>query len=135
MSEQFSGYVPAMGLTQRMKDALDAVTKHVALHGSMPSRRQLASEIGCNPNNAQRLIKSLIERGELNSMTAGGPLTGFGHSGIAVFVPHHLMSHLADFCASRGETIQSVVADAIALHLDELDGAMNGAAPGVEALS
>ncbi|MGC2780701.1 MAG: hypothetical protein WA418_34200, partial [Bradyrhizobium sp.] len=73
----------SVGLTPRMAEALRAITEHVALHGVMPSRRLLAAKLGRNPNNANRLIHALIERGELSAMTPGGPLSGFGHQGVA----------------------------------------------------
>lgn len=109
-----------MGLTPRMKAALDAITAHVGLHGVMPSRSTLAAAMGCSKNNAVQLINGLVERGELNSLTPGGALSGFGRDGVAVFVPAHLAALLAAFCAANSERIPAVVADAIALHLDQL---------------
>lgn len=109
-----------MGLTPRMKAALDAITLHVSLHGVMPSRSVLASAMGCSKNNAQRLIAGLVERDELNTVTRGGALSGFGGAGVAVFVPAHLAAALATFCAANAERIPAVVADAISLHLDQL---------------
>jgi DNA-binding transcriptional regulator YhcF (GntR family) len=111
-----------MGLTERQRDALVMVTTHVGLHGVMPSRRVLAAEMGCSPNNANRLVQGLVERGELNSLTRGGPLTGFGGGGIFVSVPPDIAALLAQFCSLHGEKLQHVVADAIALHLDQLGG-------------
>ncbi len=109
-------------LTPRMAEALRAITEHVALHGVMPSRRLLAAKLGCNPNNANRLIHSLIERGELSAMTPGGPLSGFGHQGVAVFVPAHVAATLAAFCLAHGEKLTAVTADAITLHIDQVEG-------------
>lgn len=114
-----------MGLTPRMKAALEAITVHVSLHGVMPSRRSLAIALNCKPNNANRLMGSLIERGEINSLTPGGALTGFGRDGVAVFIPAHMAAQLASFCAANSEKITAVVADAIALHLDQLGGAVD----------
>jgi hypothetical protein len=111
-----------MGLTSRQAAALAAITEHVALHGVMPSRRTLAKSLGCNPNNAARLAHGLVERGELNTVSPGGALSGFGSAGVAVFIPPHLAAHLATFCVDNGERLTSVVADAVALHLDALGG-------------
>lgn len=108
-----------MGLTQRMRDTLDAITAFVARHGQMPSRRTLAVAMDTSLNNSTRLTMSLIERGELNTATPGGVLTGFGSEGVAVFIPAHLASQLAAFCAEHSEKITAVVADAIVLHLDQ----------------
>jgi hypothetical protein len=111
-----------MGLTPRMAEALRAITGHVALHGVMPSRSTLAAALGCNKTNATRLMLALVERGELNSVTRGGPLAGFGREGVSVFVPAHVAAELAAFCVKNSEKITAVVADAIALHLDQLGG-------------
>jgi hypothetical protein len=108
-------------LTKRMKEALDAITQHVALHGAMPSRSSLAASIGCNRNNANRLMGSLVERGEVNSVSTGGALAGFGGEGVAIFVPAHVAAQLAAFCLANSERVSAVVADAISLHLDQMD--------------
>lgn len=113
---------PGMGLTARMRATLDAITAYVARHGVMPSRRTLAAAMETSLNNSTRLTMSLIERGELNTATPGGVLTGFGSEGVAVFIPAHLASQLAAFCANNSERVTAVVADAVALHLDQMGG-------------
>ena len=118
--------VTGMGLTPRMAECLRAITEHVALHGAMPSRRTLAALLGCNATNATRLAHALIERGELSSMTPGGPLSGFGRDGVAVFVPAHVAAALAAFCVAHSEKLTAVVADAIVLHIDQLGGDVTG---------
>ncbi|MBN8987448.1 MAG: ABC transporter permease [Rhizobiales bacterium] len=111
-----------MGLTARQKAALDAITAHVGRHGVMPSRSTLAEAMGCSKNNAARLIQGLVARDELNTVTRGGALSGFGGAGVSVFVPAYLAAQLAAFCAANAERIPAVVADAIMLHLDQLAG-------------
>jgi hypothetical protein len=109
------------GLTVRMKETLAAITAHVALHGVMPSRRSLGAALGCNANNASRLMAALIERGELSSRGGGGgSLAGFGNAGVAIFIPADLAAKLAAFCIERSEKLPAVVADAVTLHLDQL---------------
>lgn len=110
-----------IGLTARMKDALEAITAHVAMHGAMPSRRSLAAALDCTANNANRLIGSLVERGEVNSVSTGGALSGFGREGVSVFVPAQVAAQLAAFCLANSERISAVVADAITLHLDQAE--------------
>ncbi len=117
-----------MGLTAKQRVALDAVVLHVALHGAMPSRAVLAAQLGCNKNNAQRLITQLIIRAELHSASPGGVLAGFGSAGVAVYVPSDIAARLARYCAANGERVPAVVADAIALHLDALEAADAAAA-------
>ena len=109
-----------MGMTDRQAKALKALTAFVGRHGVMPSRTQLAQALGCSKNNAVQLITRLTERGELNSLTPGGPLSGFGRGSVVVLLPPHLAAKLAAYCADHDERVAAVVADAIALHLDVL---------------
>jgi hypothetical protein len=108
-------------MTPRMKDALDAAVAHVAAHGEMPSRRELAQALGVTVATAQSFVNSLIERGELH-ISGSGTLAGFGSRGVAVVVPGPLASLLAAFCGENAEKIVAVVTDAISLHLDEAAG-------------
>ena len=124
--------VPAsngMGLTARMRDALTAITEFVGRHGVMPSRSLLAEAMGCNKNNANRLMNSLVERGELSTVTRGGMLAGFGREGVLISVRPHIASRLAAYCAANGERVTAVADDAIELHLDLLQGDYATAVP------
>lgn len=116
--------VPAngMGLTARMAAALAAITAFVGRHGVMPSRRLLATEMGCNPNNANRLMQSLVDRGELSTVSRGGTLAGFGRAGVLISIRPHIAARLAAYCAANGERVTAVADDAIELHLDQLQG-------------
>ncbi|UGA47126.1 ABC transporter permease [Bradyrhizobium quebecense] len=119
--------VPAsdgMGLTARMVDALKAITEFVGRHGAMPTRRALADVMGCNPNNANRLMDSLVERGELSAVTRRGwvAVAGFGRDGVLISVRPHIAARLAAYCAANGEKVTAVADDAIQLHLDQLEG-------------
>lgn len=111
-----------MGLTARQNEALHQIVAHVGRHGIMPSRRMLAAELHCQPNNANRLMTALVERGEVNAISPGGALTGFGRDGVAVFIPAHIAADLANYCATHGEKVVAFVADAIVLHLDQIGG-------------
>ncbi|MFC0243658.1 MULTISPECIES: ABC transporter permease [Rhodopseudomonas] len=114
-----------MGLTERQSLALEAVTKLCGEHGRMPSRSEVARELGCAKNNAVRLIDALVERGELVASAPHGPLAGFGDrcNPVAVVLPEFVSREVAAFCAAHGERVANVVADAIVLHLDQLKGA------------
>lgn len=111
-----------MGLTARMRDALAAITEFVARHGAMPSRSLLAEAMGCNKNNANRLMQGLVERGELSTTSRGGALAGFGRAGVLVSIRPHIAARLAAYCAANGERVTGVADDAIELHLDQLQG-------------
>lgn len=122
MSEESKITPAGMGLTARQAEALQAITAFVGRHGVMPSRSQLAMSIGCNKTGAVQLITRLVERGEVSSLTPGGPLSGFGRGSVAVLLPPHIAAKLSDYCAQNGERVPAVVADAIVLHLDALAG-------------
>jgi hypothetical protein len=40
---------------------------------------------------------------------------------VAVFIPSHIAAQLAAFCLENSERIAAVVADAVALHLDQME--------------
>ncbi|OKO67478.1 ABC transporter permease [Bradyrhizobium sp. NAS96.2] len=111
-----------MGLTARMAAALAAITEFVGRHGVMPSRRLLADAMGCSPNNANRLMQSLVDRGELSTVSRGGSLAGFGRAGVLISIRPHIAARLAAYCAANDERVMAVAEDAIALHLDGLAG-------------
>jgi hypothetical protein len=114
-----------MGLTERQSQALAAVTWLVSAEGRMPSRSELAKELDCSKNNANRLIECLVERGELVAVAPHGPLAGFGDTldAVAVYLPRDIVRALAAFCGKRGERVTNVVIDAIVLHLDQVGDA------------
>ncbi|MGY3527716.1 ABC transporter permease [Bradyrhizobium sp. USDA 4452] len=116
--------VPAngMGLTRRMVDALAAITEFVGRHGAMPSRRTLAEAMRCSPNNANRLMQGLVERGELSTVSQGGPLAGFGREGVLISVRPHTAARLAAFALATGDRMTAVADDAINLHIDQAEG-------------
>ncbi|WP_375780848.1 ABC transporter permease [Bradyrhizobium sp. ma5] len=117
-----------MGLTQRMVDALAAITEFVGRHGVMPSRRTLAAAMDCSPNNANRLQR-LVERFELSTVAEGGGLAGFGRGGVLISIRPHTAARLAAFCAANGERVTAVADDAICLHLDQLEGNVASVVP------
>ena len=117
--------VPAsegMGLTRRMVDALTAITEFVGRHGVMPSRRTLADAMGCSPNNANRLMQGLVERGELSTVTQGGMIAGFGREGVLISVRRNTAARLAAFSVATRDKVTAIADDAINLHLDMLEG-------------
>lgn len=109
------------GLTKRMFDALRAIIHHVAAEGAMPSRRQLAAMLECQPNNANRLMHCLVERGEVHAASPGGALAGFGGAGVSVRLPPAVAKRLAAFCLANDEDVAAVVADAVTLLIDALE--------------
>jgi hypothetical protein len=111
-----------IGLTTRMQETLTAIVGHVALHGTTPSQRILAGKIENASGNAQRLVSCLVERGALTRSGGGKTsILAFGSGGVFVSVPPHVAAKLAAHALKSGDSIQSIVEDAITLHLDAAD--------------
>lgn len=106
-------------MTAAMKRALDSVLTFVSLHGAMPSNRTLAADLNCAPTNARRLLGCLSERGELTRFDKGALALGGG--GVAIIVPASIAAALAQFARTHGESVSAIAADAITLHLDQLE--------------
>lgn len=109
----------SIGITDKQRRCLNVIINSVALHGAAPSIRSLADALGCNPSNACRLVNCLIERGMLSRMPDGSLALGSG--GVMVNVPRDVAAKLARFCQDSDERISEVVADAILLHLDDIE--------------
>lgn len=110
-----------MGLTERMRAALNGIIGFVGRHGVMPSRRLLAAQLGCNATRANNAIASLVQRGAVSLHTDTGGLTAFGSDGVAVYLPPDVAARLCAFCDENDERPQAVAADAILLHLDAIE--------------
>jgi len=54
---------------------------------------------------------------------------------VVALIPRGLARRLGAFCDTNGEQVHEVVADAIALHLDEVEGADAGPEPMAQVLS
>jgi hypothetical protein len=104
-----------MGMTSAQRVALTAVVNHIATCGSAPSIRVLASELDCSPTNARHLIGSLVERGQLERAAGGGIQ-------LPASLAAPLVQRLAAFCRDHGESFAAVLHDAVAIHLDQLEG-------------
>lgn len=107
-----------IGLTPRMQETLTAIVGHVALHGTTPSQRILAGTLENANGNAQRLVACLVERGALTRSGGKTSILAFGSGGVFIAVAPHIAAKLAAHALKTGDPLQSIVEDAIALHLD-----------------
>lgn len=111
------------GLTPRMAEALGFIARRIEADGTPPSLQEIASELGIGSRmRARELLRGLRERGHIDWIDGRErslrilPPEGIG--GLDAV----LSERLATFCASRGERVADVIADAVALHLDSLEG-------------
>lgn len=116
-----------VGLTEAMAKALAAFNVFVAANGRPPSVAQMAEALRTSNGNAARLVDCLIERGSLVRIAGNNRTSqlGFG-GGILVGIPAETAAQLAAFALKSGDSVSSIVADAIALHIDALEDQPTG---------
>lgn len=118
-----------MGTTNRQQDAFAFIERYIVEHGSSPTVREIAGELGLSSNSrAHRLLCDLKERGRIKwkpnrrrSITITADCQQFT-------LPSDLDTKLRRYCMAHGEVASAVVADAVAQHLDQMEAQHN--APG-----
>lgn len=109
------------GLTERQKETFDAIVAFQQTHGRAPSVRELAGAIGGAISVTQWLINQLRDRGHITR------IAGRRCSIVVVDDPHAPQSSLPPrtqalldaYCRLHGEEPQAVIADAVAIFLDQ----------------
>jgi SOS-response transcriptional repressor LexA len=111
------------GLTSRQRAALNFIAAFIEQHGYSPSLDEIAAALKLKRRSgAYNIVVGLRERGYITSVTGlkrsialalPQPVGGY-------VLPPKVQAALADYCAATGERAEDVVADAIALHLDDL---------------
>ncbi|MBW7968152.1 hypothetical protein [Bradyrhizobium sp. BR 10289] len=116
-----------IGLTTAQREILEGIERHIAQHNQPPSYREIAKMFGFkSTGRVTEVLRALQERGwvtfipgrarSITVLEKASPRTG-GYQ-----LPLALDAALRRYCTSTGETPQDVVADAVALFLDEADG-------------
>lgn len=110
------------GLTPRQRDAYQFIARYIDAHdGVGPSLDDISAALGNQSRStAHRLVTSLMQRGLIQR---------FGRTARsiaivarpAVTLPSHIHARLERFCVDQKERFDAVLADAVALHLDELE--------------
>lgn len=116
-----------IGLTTVQREVLEGIERHIAQHRQPPSYREIAKMFDFkSTGRVTEILRGLQERGWLtfipgraHSITVldkPSPRTG-GYE-----LPLALDAALRRYCTGTGEKPEDVVADAVALLLDEADG-------------
>ncbi|MET4199100.1 hypothetical protein [Bradyrhizobium sp. LA6.12] len=116
-----------IGLTARQRECLELIERHQFTFKQTPTRRELAKMLGLkSPGRVVELLRGLQERGwitflprrarSITLLAEPTPRTG-GYE-----LPLALDAALRRYCAGTGEKPEDVVADAVALLLDEAEG-------------
>lgn len=123
--------VEAVGLTPRLRDCFTAIEAHIAAHGCAPSLDELKDAIGLkSKGHVIRMVENLEARGWIThqpgkqrtiaivpGVTTGAP---------SYVLPPNIALALRDFCARNGEDPNAIVADAVALFLDDAQPRVGG---------
>lgn len=111
------------GLTACQAHALDVIKGLINGTGRSPSIREIVRALGIGSyGRAQELVNALVERGHLDRIPNRARTLTIRSPDDGVRLPPDLQRTLTAYCAANGEDPASVVADAVALHLDELNG-------------
>jgi SOS-response transcriptional repressor LexA len=116
----------SMGLTAKQRDAFDFIARTIAQHGVPPSLSEIRDHLGCRSKSwVHTLLAALKERGCIdflpNRARSITLLKQDAATAATSVLPPRLRAALAAFCVRHGEDPVSVVADAVALHLDGLE--------------
>lgn len=122
--------VPArVGLTRRQLDYLTFIKAYIAQHGIAPTYSEIAMAMNTRTKGRiHEVLTALMERGHIifKARTTRS-IVVVPDAGSLYGLPSELQRRLSDHCAANGEDPAAVVADAVALHLDELGERYNAA--------
>ncbi len=108
------------GLTRRQAEALVIIRRCAARDGFAPTIRELGAELGLkSPEGVSRILHDLRRRGHVDWLPGKARSLRLT-AGASIGLPDHLASRLDRYCAETGDRPADVIADAVALHLDEV---------------
>lgn len=114
----------AVGLTPHQKQTLDFLRAYKAEHAVFPTFSEIAAHVGAKSNSrVSEILVALAERGyirRLPNKARAIELIDIESAGASL--PPHIEARLRSYCAERGEHPADVIADAVVLHLDEVEG-------------
>ena len=112
---------PKRGLTPRQATVLAVIRDHIASNGHAPSYREIAAATGVrNPSAVSGMLDRLRQRGCVDwTPGRGRSLRLVTDDGLPATIAARLDRH----CALTGDRPADVIADAVLLHLDELEAA------------
>lgn len=114
------------GLTPEQRRCFLAIESHIAAHGNAPSYDELRIALGlASKGGVARLVEALQARGWITyqeriphsiAIVPGAVIAPPGY-----VLPPKIEAALRAFCSTHGEDPAAIVADAVALFMDEAD--------------
>jgi SOS-response transcriptional repressor LexA len=122
-------FVPArVGLTDRQLACFRAIEAHIADHRHAPSSRELAKAMGLSsPGRIHVLLVALQERGWITFLPGRARSIAIltePNAASTYTLPPKVEAALQAHCRAMGDDPAAVVADAVALMLDEAEGSV-----------
>jgi len=118
-----------MGTTGRQQDAFAFIERYISRHRKSPSLREIADELGLkSPGRVQSILCNLKDRGLVDWMPRRARSIVITPTSMQFTLSIFLEEKLRRYCMAHGEVASAVVADAVALHLDQMEAQHN--APG-----
>jgi SOS-response transcriptional repressor LexA len=112
-----------LGLTPRQRDCFDVIKAYIGQHGQAPSYSEIAAGMGTkSKGRVGVLLAALEQRGWIKTdpHLSRSITVCAEHEGLPLYdLPAKVEAALKAYCDRTGEARRSVVADAVALFLDE----------------
>jgi SOS-response transcriptional repressor LexA len=117
-----------VGLSRRMAEARNFIAQFIDGHGFSPSYEEIGVALGLqNKSGVARIIDELEERGHIRripdkarSITIVEPVDLDG------VLSAKTSAALSDYCRRAGERPEAIINDAVALYIDQEEGAVSG---------
>lgn len=111
-----------VGLTRRQKDCLDAIRLHIEANGVSPTMEELRVRLGCaSKGHVGVMVQALVERGKITLVKNRPRSIALIGGTVGYPLPPKTAEALRQYCAATGEDAAAIVADAVALFLDEVE--------------
>lgn len=113
----------AIGLTPHQKQTLDFLKSYQAEHGGVsPTFAEILEHLGAkSKSRVSEILIALEERGHIRRLANKPRAIEIVSERSPVSLPPHIDARLRSYCAKHGERPADIIADAVDLHLDELE--------------
>lgn len=114
--------VQQFGLTPAQAYALEVLRSFEREQRRMPSCAEFAAALGTKSKGyASTMLATLEERGAIRRLPRKSRAIAIVDDDAGFLLPAQLQQKLDSFCRLHGERADDVIADALALHLDQLE--------------
>lgn len=115
--------VQGFNLTRAQRDGLAFIQDYIEREGQAPTYREISAGLSVRLSRVGVLLAQLKERGAIDYIKRRNrSIVVLANDAMPlVRLPEKLSARLAQYCRRHHESQEAVVADAVLLHLDEMD--------------